>query len=51
MKKAKKRKPGRPVSNLRVRQLMKLHRCSRQWAYELWRREKAIKVDLRIDHL
>lgn len=35
----KKRNPGRPVTNHRVRELMKEHGCSRTWAYVLWRRE------------
>lgn len=32
---------GRPVTAHRVHEIMKKKRCSRVWAYELLRREKA----------
>lgn len=37
---AVKPKPGRPVTNHRVQEIMKERKCSRTWAYELWRRER-----------
>jgi hypothetical protein len=38
----KKPKRGRPVSNLRVQEIMCEKKCSRQWAYELLRREREV---------
>lgn len=40
-----KNKSGRPVSNQLVQEIMRDRKCSRTWAYELYRRERRRKLD------
>lgn len=39
-----KKKKGRPVTNVRLHELMAKHHCSRTWAYKLLKKEAKNKV-------
>jgi len=42
---ANKKKSGRPISNLRLHEIMREQSCSRVWAYKLLRREQQVTAE------
>jgi hypothetical protein len=42
----KKKNAGRPVTNHRLAEIMRDRGCSRQWAYVLLRRERALDAEM-----